>query len=70
MAGECAPLSVRSAGARPARRPIRASSSGPPRPLLLADEARHNLILGLAATLRDHPQLYPEHRLWLVEDGR
>jgi GNAT superfamily N-acetyltransferase len=37
------------------------------RPLLLADEARHNLILGLAATLRDQPDLYPEHMLWLVE---
>jgi len=36
-------------------------------PLLLADEARHNLILGLAGTLRDHPDVYPEHRLWLVE---
>jgi predicted GNAT family acetyltransferase len=35
---------------------------------LLADEARHNLILGLAATLRDHPALYPEYRLWLVRD--
>ena len=38
-------------------------------PLLLSDEARHNLILGLAGTLRDDPALYPEHRLWLVEDG-
>ena len=38
-------------------------------PLLLADEARHNLILGLAATLRDSPSLYPEYRLWLVRDG-
>lgn len=38
-------------------------------PLLLEDEARHNLILGLAAGLRDHPGLYPEYRLWLVEDG-
>ena len=38
-------------------------------PLLLADEARHNLILGLAGTLRDQPQRYPEHELWLVEDG-
>ena len=37
---------------------------------LLRDEARHNLILGLAATLRDHPGLYPEHRLWIAEaDG-
>jgi uncharacterized protein len=38
-------------------------------PLLLSDEARHNLILGLAGTLRDDPALYSEHRLWLVEDG-
>lgn len=38
-------------------------------PLLLADEARHNLILGLAATLRDHPAVYPERRLWVVRDG-
>jgi predicted GNAT family acetyltransferase len=38
--------------------------------LLLADEARHNLILGLAGTLRDQPGLYPEHELWVVEhDG-
>ena len=36
---------------------------------LLVDEARHNLILGLAGTLRDEPALYPEHELWLVEDG-
>ena len=36
---------------------------------LLADEARHNLILGLAGTLRDEPGLYPEHTLWLVEDA-
>jgi predicted GNAT family acetyltransferase len=39
-------------------------------PLLLADEARHNLILGLAGTLRDQPGLYPACDLWLVEaDG-
>jgi len=38
-------------------------------PLLLADEARHNLILGIAGNLRDG--FYEEHRLWLVrEDGR
>lgn len=37
-------------------------------PLLLRDEARHNLILGLAATLRDHPSLYPEYRLWLIQE--
>jgi predicted GNAT family acetyltransferase len=36
---------------------------------LLADEARHNLLLGLAGTLRDEPGLYPEQELWLVEDA-
>ena len=36
---------------------------------LLADEARHNLILGIAGTLRDDPGLYAEQELWLVEDG-
>lgn len=38
-------------------------------PLLLADEARHNVILGLARTLLERPAHYPEHRLYLVEDG-
>jgi uncharacterized protein len=39
-------------------------------PLLLQDEARHNLMLGLASTLRDHPERYPDFGLWLVEhDG-
>ena len=38
-------------------------------PLLLADEARHNLILGLAGTLRDQPDVYPDYGLWVVEDG-
>ena len=37
-------------------------------PLLLADEARHNLMLGIAGTLRDHPSRYPEYRLWLVKE--
>jgi uncharacterized protein len=37
-------------------------------PLLLADEARHNLILGLAGTLRDDPSAYPDYRLWIAED--
>lgn len=37
-------------------------------PLLLADEARHNLILGLLGTVRRHPSYYPDHGLWLVED--
>jgi uncharacterized protein len=39
-------------------------------PRLLADEARHNLILGIAGTIRDAPDLYPLRSLWLVrEDG-
>ena len=38
-------------------------------PLLLVDEARHNLILGLAGTLWRSPHLYREHQLWLVVDG-
>jgi predicted GNAT family acetyltransferase len=37
--------------------------------MLLEDEARHNLMIGLAFTLRDQPELYPGHRLWLVRDG-
>ena len=37
--------------------------------LLLADEARHNLILGLADTIRGNPQVYPDHSFWLVRDG-
>ena len=40
---------------------------GEAEPLLLADEARHNLILGIAGTIRDG--FYEEHRLWLVRDG-
>ena len=37
-------------------------------PLLLAAEARHNLILGVVGTVRDHPHVYPERRFWLVEE--
>jgi uncharacterized protein len=37
-------------------------------PLLLEDEARHNLILGLAGTLRDRPGYYDAFHLWIVED--
>ena len=35
-------------------------------PLLLADEARHNLILGIAGNARDG--VYEDIRLWLVRD--
>lgn len=38
--------------------------------LLLADEPRHNLILGLSATLAESPAMYPEFDLWTVEDAR
>ena len=37
-------------------------------PLLLHDEARHNLILGIASTLRDHPDVYPRFHLWVVSE--
>jgi predicted GNAT family acetyltransferase len=36
-------------------------------PLLLDDEARHNLILGIAGNVRDG--LYEDFGLWLVRDG-
>jgi uncharacterized protein len=36
-------------------------------PLLLADEARHNLILGIAGNVRDG--LYEDFGLWLVREG-
>jgi hypothetical protein len=39
------------------------------RSFLLEDEARNNLILGIAGTLRDQPSLFGEHRLWLIQDG-
>jgi uncharacterized protein len=35
-------------------------------PLLLADEARHNLIIGIAGNVRDG--VYEDFRLWLVRD--
>src|SRR5262249_38234407 len=37
-------------------------------PVLLEDEARHNLMIGLALMLRDDQAIYPEHRLWVVRD--
>jgi uncharacterized protein len=36
---------------------------------LLEDEARHNLILGIAGTIRADPGLYRERRFWIVTDG-
>jgi uncharacterized protein len=37
-------------------------------PLLLADEARHNLPLGIAATVRDFPTRYPDQSFWIATD--
>jgi uncharacterized protein len=37
-------------------------------PLLLRDEARHNLLFGVADTLVRHPATYPAWRLWVAED--
>lgn len=37
-------------------------------PLLVRDEARHNLILGIAGTADRHPDLYPEYHAWVVLD--
>jgi predicted GNAT family acetyltransferase len=39
------------------------------RELLLVDEPRNNLILGLLVVLRDQPDFYPAFSLWLVRDG-
>jgi predicted GNAT family acetyltransferase len=36
-------------------------------PLLLADEPRHNLILGIAGTVRDRPEAYPDAAFWVVD---
>ena len=38
-------------------------------PLLVRDEARHNLILGIAGTTKLHPELYPVYHAWVVVDG-
>jgi predicted GNAT family acetyltransferase len=38
-------------------------------PLLLADEPRHNLILGIAGTVQDQPARYEKFELWLVEEA-
>jgi uncharacterized protein len=36
-------------------------------PLLLEDEARHNLLLGVAGVVRDRPHTYAEARFWYVD---
>jgi uncharacterized protein len=38
-------------------------------PLLMLDEARHDLHLGLVHTLVHHPSVYPSKHLWSVEDA-
>jgi hypothetical protein len=38
-------------------------------PLLLQDEARHNLVFGVCATLMEAPATYPNFGLWIVEDA-
>jgi predicted GNAT family acetyltransferase len=38
-------------------------------PLLLEDEARHNLILGLCATLVEAPGAHPDFRLWTIDNS-
>jgi len=35
-------------------------------PVLLADEARHNLIYGICATLTEAPDAFPDFHLWTV----
>ena len=37
-------------------------------PLLLRDEARHNLMLGIVGRIASEPGSYPVFRLWLAED--
>jgi hypothetical protein len=36
-------------------------------PLLLSDEARHNLLLGVAGVVRDRPHVYAEASFWYVD---
>lgn len=38
-------------------------------PLLLEDEPRHNLALGIASFTLDHPEVYTELRGWVVRDA-
>jgi ribosomal protein S18 acetylase RimI-like enzyme len=38
-------------------------------PLLTADEARHNLMFGICATLAEIPDAYPAARLWTIEEA-
>jgi predicted GNAT family acetyltransferase len=38
-------------------------------PVLLADEARHNLVFGICSMLADSPSTYPVFHLWTVDDA-
>lgn len=38
-------------------------------PLLLPNEARDNLVFGIAGTIATDPSRYPERRFWLLTDG-
>jgi predicted GNAT family acetyltransferase len=38
-------------------------------PLFAGDEARHNLILGIAGTLERRPEVWPVFHLWVVREG-
>jgi predicted GNAT family acetyltransferase len=38
-------------------------------PLLLADEARNNLVFGIAGLLRENPSRYPGARFWVAFDA-
>jgi hypothetical protein len=37
--------------------------------LLLADEVRHSIPLGVLATLEHDPGRYPQHHLWVAEEA-
>jgi predicted GNAT family acetyltransferase len=39
------------------------------RDFLAAREAEHCLLFGIASTIANHPEVYPEPRFWTVEDG-
>ena len=39
------------------------------RGLILADEARHILALGILSTAQAHPEMYPDVEGWVVRDG-
>ena len=42
---------------------------GAARDFLGAREAEHCLLFGLASTIANHPEVYPEPRFWTVRDG-